>query len=121
MKILVVEDEKVTRENYVETLRNRGHSVEAVVDGGEALAHINGHKYDALVVDVMTPRMSGLEFLVEAHKRGETAPAVVVTGYAKEHCYGIDGIAAVLEKPVTGERLVDCVEHLLEVRHEQGH
>ena len=112
MRILVVEDEKVTRDNYVETLRERGHYVESAEDGGEALAHINGHKFDCLLVDIVTPRMSGLEFLAEAHKRGETALAVVVTGYAPDHCVGLNGIATVLSKPVTGTELVKCVERL---------
>ena len=112
MKVLVVEDERVTRENYAELLRERGHYVETAEDGGEALAHIEGHKFDCLLVDIVTPRMSGLEFLMLAHKKGETAPAIVVTGYAPEHCGGISGIATVLRKPVRAKDLVACVEML---------
>ena len=47
-----------------------------------------------------------------AHKKGETAPAIVVTGYAPEHCGGISGIATVLRKPVRAKDLVACVEML---------
>ena len=110
MKILIVEDEKVTRDYYAEMLRERGHYVETAQDGGEATAHVNGHKFDCLVIDIVTPRMSGLEFLTEAHKRGETAKAVVITGYAPEHCQGIEGIAAVLQKPVKIDEFIRCVE-----------
>ncbi len=112
MKVLIAEDEKCIRENYAEVLRERGHYVETAQDGGEALAHIKGHKFDVMVLDVMMPRMSGLEFLLEAHKRGETCPAVMVTGYSVEHCYGIDGITAVLTKPVKSEKLIQSVEAL---------
>ncbi len=117
MRVLVVEDEKVIRNNYVDILHNAGHKTDAVADGASAMAYLDGlAKYDLLILDVMTPRMGGLEFLMEANKRNFDVPAIVVTGYSPELAQGIRNVVKVITKPVSELRLLEAVE---EVTHDE--
>lgn len=59
--VLVVEDEEAIREAIVFNLKRDGHDVLAAADGVEGLALAREHQPDLIVLDVMLPRMSGLD------------------------------------------------------------
>ena len=60
MRILVVEDEQDLNRILAKTLTAEGYSVDACFDGVEALDYLEGAEYDAVVLDVMMPRMDDL-------------------------------------------------------------
>ena len=62
-KILVVEDYESLQKIYKEVLEQEGHAVEVVNDGFVALERATNGVYDLLLVDLLLPHMSGLEFL----------------------------------------------------------
>ena len=63
MRILVVEDEKDLNRIMVKTLSAEGYSVDSCYDGVEAQDYLAGAQYDAVVLDVMMPRMDGVELV----------------------------------------------------------
>ncbi len=61
VRILVVDDDRAVRESLRRSLSFNGYSVELAHDGVEALQMIASDRPDALVLDVMMPRLDGLE------------------------------------------------------------
>ena len=69
MRILVAEDEKHLNRIISEALSDEGYSVDSCFNGQEVLEHMACAEYDVLVLDIMMPRMDGLE--VVRRLRGE--------------------------------------------------
>lgn len=72
-KILLVEDEEVTREGVEEFLKVKGYEVVAVGDGEEAIATFQREDFDLVVLDIMLPKADGFEVLQEIRKTSETS------------------------------------------------
>lgn len=79
MQILVVDDDQAVRDSLKRSLQYSGYEVSAVQDGIEALAHLSTHKADAVVMDVMMPRLDGLETTRMLRQQGNDVPILVLT------------------------------------------
>lgn len=79
MKILYAEDEKAMSDAVSEILRHKNYVVDAVYDGEEALDFIMAEKYDGIILDVMMPKMSGIEVLENIRKSGIGTPVLLLT------------------------------------------
>ena len=80
MRVLVVEDEKRLAENVARTLRERSScAVDLAHDGSEGLFLAESNPYDLLVLDLMLPRLSGLELLKRYRKLGAKTPVLILT------------------------------------------
>ncbi|QIK72417.1 response regulator transcription factor [Propioniciclava coleopterorum] len=79
MQILVVDDDQAVRDSLKRSLQYSGYEVSAVQDGLEALAHLSSHKVDAVVMDVMMPRLDGLETTRMLRSQGNDVPILVLT------------------------------------------
>ena len=75
--ILIVEDDRSTRQLLVETLKTAGFSVASAKDGVEALKRLRDGSYDLMLLDVWMPKMNGLDVLAALPQEG-TRPRVVV-------------------------------------------
>lgn len=62
-KILVVEDDQFLRELYADVLKTEGYTVDTAVDGQEALDKIKLGGYDLVLLDIILPKMDGLEVM----------------------------------------------------------
>ncbi len=62
-KILVVEDDILLRELYTETLKNEGYQVDNAADGEEALSRIKQGGWDLVLLDIILPKLDGLEIM----------------------------------------------------------
>jgi two-component system OmpR family response regulator len=78
MRVLVIEDEEDLRESLVQSLREAGYAVDAVADGEEGLHFAQGVDYDAILLDVMLPRLDGWEVLRRLREKKET-PVLMLT------------------------------------------
>jgi CheY-like chemotaxis protein/HPt (histidine-containing phosphotransfer) domain-containing protein len=117
LHILVAEDNAVNRQLVLTLLGKRGHVVHGVEDGQEAVEQAAAVQFDAIVMDLQMPRMSGLEATaaIRAHERvtGRHVPIVALTAHAmrgdRERCLaaGMDGY---LTKPIDVDDLVATVE-----------
>jgi two-component system response regulator MprA len=77
--VLVVDDDRAVRDSLRRSLEFNGYDVALAGDGAEALASISGTRPDAVVMDVMMPRLDGLEATRALRTAGHDVPILVLT------------------------------------------
>ncbi|MDB5318452.1 MAG: Signal transduction histidine kinase CheA [Phycisphaerales bacterium] len=82
--VLVVEDEKDSRDFVAEYLKREGHTVSTAADGEAALRKLINERADVVVLDVRMPSMGGIELLevLRGYLRWHVLPVILVTGQA---------------------------------------
>jgi len=114
--ILVIDDESSIRELLQEALERNQHSVLLAEDGLEALDVLRAHAVDVALVDLIMPRMHGLELL--RRMRDEFAAVKVIIMSAYEDIVDLaqrqKDVAAILRKPFTVAELTDMVQKILD-------
>ena len=78
MRVLVIEDEPDLLEALVQALREAGYAVDETMDGRSGLFKATGTEYDAIVLDLMLPGLSGWDLLRELRKSKST-PVLILT------------------------------------------
>lgn len=115
--VLLAEDEPALRETIAELLRDSGLSVISARNGEEALAAAEraAEPIDALITDVLMPRLGGLELATRLRATRPSLRVLFVTGYgdAGEGGQELPG-SRVLRKPFPAQELVDEVSRLLD-------
>lgn len=79
MRILLAEDDARLHDLLARALRERAFAVDVVSDGESALQEAVVNEYDAIVLDVMLPRRTGLEVCRELRRRGTRTPILMLT------------------------------------------
>ena len=109
MKLLYAEDEKELSEAVTDILTYHNYTVDAVYDGENALAYAQIEKYDGIILDIMMPKMDGLEVLKRLRQSGCNTPVLLLTAKSEveDKIEGLDtGADDYLAKPfVMGELL----------------
>lgn len=82
--ILIVEDEPNMRLGLKDNLEFEGYTVELAEDGAEGLSKILKESYDLIIMDVMMPKMSGLDACKKAREAGIEAPILLLTAKSEE-------------------------------------
>lgn len=82
MKLLVVEDDRTTRDYVADGLRREGHVVDALADGRAAVAQAMEGSYDVLVIDRMLPGLDGLSLVKALRAAKVSTPALFLTAMA---------------------------------------
>jgi DNA-binding response OmpR family regulator len=77
MRVLVVDDSERVRKTLATGLKARGMAVETAADGAEAMSLVNGLSFDLIVLDLMMPRMDGMQVL-QALKSKTAKPRILV-------------------------------------------
>jgi two-component system, OmpR family, response regulator MprA len=116
MRILVVDDEPAVREAVERALRLDGHDVLLACDGGEALVTMDERPPDAIVLDVLMPRVDGLELCRRMRLRGDRTPVLMLTARdaIADRVAGLDaGADDYLVKPFALDELLARVRALL--------
>lgn len=113
-RVLLVEDDEVTRYLLVRWLTSQAYDVDGVHDAEVARERLAENTYDAIVTDHDLGLSTGLELLVHAVSAGHVAASqvVIVSGAPPEAEAAAHGFA-VLRKPVSLDRLVEQVERLI--------
>jgi two-component system response regulator MprA len=115
-RILVVDDDPAVRESLRRSLQFNGYDVTLAEDGAQALAAIGRSAPDALVVDVMMPRLDGLETTRALRAAGNDLPVLVLTARDSvgDRVEGLDaGADDYLTKPFALEELLARLRALL--------
>ena len=117
--ILVVDDEKNTREALSRILREDGYDVLAAADGYQALDAISRNLPDLVLADLKMPGMDGIELLARARLKGFDIPFVLMTAYGTVET-AVDamrnGAEDYLTKPVNMEELEIQIKKILSHR-----
>ena len=92
MRVLVVEDETRLLRNLTKALREEGYAVDAAADGEEGLYKAQNNAYDAVVLDVMLPKLDGWQIL-ERLRKTQTTPILMLTARdtPADRVRGLDG------------------------------
>lgn len=83
-KILIVEDDPAMAVALKDGLEFEGYTVAVARDGAEGLKRAEADKPDLVVLDVMLPRMSGLDVCKEIRRRGDKVPILMLTARGQE-------------------------------------
>jgi CheY-like chemotaxis protein len=113
--ILVIDDESSIRELLQDALEGKQHSVLVAEDGIEALEKLRANVVDVAIVDLIMPRMHGLELL--RRMRDEFAAVKVIVMSAYEDIVDLaqrqKDVVAILRKPFTLAELMDVLQTTL--------
>ncbi|MGA9747319.1 MAG: response regulator, partial [Nocardioides sp.] len=115
-RVLVVDDDRAVRESLRRSLEFNGYEVALANDGAEALASIAGRTPDALVIDVMMPRLDGIEATRALRTAGNDLPILVLTARDSvgDRVEGLDaGADDYLTKPFALQELLARLRALL--------
>ena len=119
MKLLYAEDEIGMSEAVVDILTYHHYLVDAVYDGAEALAYAQAEQYDGIILDIMMPKLSGLEVLKRLRASGCGTPVLLLTAKAEveDQIQGLDlGADDYLPQPFSMELLLARVRAILRRR-----
>ncbi|MDP2303030.1 MAG: sigma-54 dependent transcriptional regulator [Ignavibacteria bacterium] len=82
MKILLLEDEKITRISLTNTLRQEGFEVDNSGDGIEGMNLFDQNDYDLVITDLRLPGLNGMEILRNIKQKKNETTVIVITAYA---------------------------------------
>ncbi len=83
MRILVIEDEKLLREQLQLRLQQQGYAVDVASDGEEGLFLAMEHPFDAAVIDLGLPKLSGIEVIQQLRSQGSALPILILTARSR--------------------------------------
>jgi len=83
MRILIIEDEKNLREQLLTRLQGQGYAVDAASDGEEGLFLAMEHPFDAAVIDLGLPKLSGIEVIKQLRSQGSVLPILILTARSR--------------------------------------
>lgn len=115
MKLLLVEDEKRMAMALIELLRMEKYDVDHAADGILAMEMIERGTYDAIILDIMLPRMSGIEIARRTRRMGIAVPILMLTakGELDDKVLGLDsGADDYLTKPFMTKELLARIRAL---------
>ena len=115
-RLLVVDDDRAVRESLRRSLEFNGYDVTLAADGAEALAGIAAAAPDAVVMDVMMPRLDGIEATKALRSAGNDVPILVLTARdaVGDRVEGLDaGADDYLTKPFALQELLARIRALL--------
>ena len=83
MRILVIEDEKKLREQLVTRLQQQGYAVDAAGDGEDGLFMAMEYPFDAAVIDLGLPKLSGIDVIRQLRANGFALPVLILTARSR--------------------------------------
>lgn len=109
MRILLAEDERSLSRAVAALLEKHHYSVDAVHDGEDALAYLGTGNYDGVILDIMMPKLDGLEVLRQLRQRRNPVPVLLLTAKSEveDKVTGLDmGANDYLTKPFSTDELM---------------
>jgi CheY-like chemotaxis protein len=113
LKLLIVEDNRDTRQFLALILNRRGHEVRTAASLSEARAELIARDFDLLISDVELPDGSGLELMLELRERGTAG--IAMSGFGSEEDIRLSlesGFAAHLIKPIEFKQLEETIRRV---------
>ena len=116
MRILIAEDEKDLNDLLKKRLENQKYTVDACRAGQEALDYLAVTEYDAIVLDIMMPKVNGLQVLQQIRRQKKSTPVLLLTAKdsIEDRVTGLDlGADDYLVKPFAFEELLARIRVML--------
>lgn len=109
MRLLLAEDEKELSNALTVIFKHNNYSVDAVYNGLDALQYLETENYDAVILDVMMPKMDGITVLRKLRERRNNVPVLILTAKSEidDRVLGLDcGADDYLTKPFAAKELL---------------
>ena len=116
MKLLLVEDSLQLNKALSTVLKRNSFVVDSAFDGEEALLFLDQYKYDIIILDIMLPKINGLEVLKTARSKKINTPIIMLTAKSttEDKITGLDlGADDYLPKPFVVDELLARIRALL--------
>ena len=116
MRILVVEDQQDLNEIIARKLEREGYAVDSCYDGKEALVYLDGAEYDAVVLDIMLPSLTGIGVLKEMRSHADNTPVLLLSALdeVEDRIAGLDaGADDYLVKPFDFNELMARIRSII--------
>ena len=116
MRLLVVEDEKKLNDLVTKKLEKEYYGVDSCFDGEEAIRYVEGTEYDAIILDIMLPKLDGFEVIKRIRAKKNKVPILLLTARDNidDKVKGLDyGADDYLVKPFIFEELMARIRVLL--------
>ena len=115
MKLLLVEDSEQLNKALTTVLKRNSFVVDSAFDGEEALFFLKEYQYDVVILDIMLPKIDGIEVLKRARNSGIQTPIIMLTAKSttEDKIVGLDaGADDYLPKPFVVEELLARIRAL---------
>ena len=123
MNVLIVDDQPINQKLLYATLEAEGHTVAKAADGVEALQFLESHGVDAIISDILMPRMDGYRLCSEVRKRKEFEhlpfihySATYISPSDEKLSFDL-GADVFLRKPARAEEIVDALRRVTSKEH----
>lgn len=119
MRLLLAEDEKFLNRTLTERLEKAGYSVDSCFDGEDALYYIEDTQYDGIILDIMMPKVNGIEVLKAIRRKKIMTPVLMLTAMDSDEdiINGLDcGANDYLVKPFSFNVLCARIRAILRVK-----
>ena len=114
-KILIVEDDTITRRNLSVLLSDEGYDVDQAGDGVQALEILAAQPFDLVLSDIVMPRMDGLKLLQQLQFVAPQMPVMIMTSYVSDSLSTVPaGAAEFIRKPFVLDDLLFKVQRALD-------
>lgn len=115
-RILIVDDEKKIRKSLSGLLEDNGYEVATACSGPECLQIMSTQHFDLIILDIIMPKMSGIEVLQKVKEKYKDTQVIMITGYANKekanasfHLNACDFI----EKPFESKEILNSIARCL--------
>lgn len=122
MRILLAEDEKSLSKAIITILQKNNYSADAVFNGIDTLEYLETGNYDALILDIMMPKMDGMTVLKKIREKGNLIPVLILSAKSEvdDKVQGLDtGANDYLTKPFAGKELLARIRAMTRVKSVQ--
>lgn len=123
MRLLLAEDEKSLSRAVTVLLRKNHYEVDPVYDGQEALDYLNSGNYDGAILDIMMPKVDGIDVLRQLRQRGDRLPVLLLTAKSEveDKVLGLDsGANDYLTKPFASQELLARIRAMTREQTDQA-
>jgi CheY-like chemotaxis protein len=114
-KILLVEDESITRASMADLLRSEGYEVAEAGDGAQGVELFETRHFDLVITDFVMPRLDGFKLIGRVHSVSPSTPVILISAYLSKD-FGktiLQETAEFVRKPIEPAVLVAKVKDLL--------
>jgi CheY-like chemotaxis protein len=110
-KILVVDDEYVTRAMVEDMLTARGYTIVTAPDGARAIDRAVWERPDLILLDIVLPDRDGFSVLAELKKNETTRdiPVIFLSALSRSQAFDSEAVVAFIHKPINTEELLSAI------------
>jgi DNA-binding NtrC family response regulator len=111
--VLVVDDNEDLLETFAMILKRRGFYVETAENGASAVDKYKEHNYDVTLMDIVMPKMNGVEAFRKIREMDPAASVILMTAYSEEELIQIardEGAHHVVHKPIRIDQLIELIK-----------